>query len=116
MPGFCRHYGDAHGFRVSHLAYDDDIGRLTQCRAQRCREIRRIRAYFHLFDHAPQVLVLVLNGIFDGYDVPRFPQIDFMDQRGKRRGFSRTRGTTNQHQSAGQMRQIGDCGRQVQFL
>jgi hypothetical protein len=115
MAGFRGHHGDAHGFRIPHFSHNDDVRRLPQRGAQGRREIRSIRADLYLFDHAPQVLVLVLDGIFDGYDVPRLPQIDFMDERGKSGGLAGARRAADQHQSARQMGKVRDGRRQVQL-
>ncbi len=115
MAGFGGGYCDAHGFRVAHFANDDDIGRLTKRGAQGGGKIRSVGADFHLFDDAANVLVLVLDGIFDDDDVARFAVIDFVDERGHGGGFAGAGRAAEKHQSALDARELLDGGWKVQI-
>ena len=105
MAGFRGGDGDAHRFRVAHFAYDENIRRLTQSRAEGCRKIGGVRTDFDLFDDASNVGVLVLDGIFDGDDVARLAAVDVVDQRGERGRFSGTSWTADEYKAAREMRE-----------
>jgi hypothetical protein len=80
VSGFGGGDGNAHGFGISHLANDKNVGRLAQCRTKGRGEVGRINSDFDLFDHAAHMGVLVLKRILNGDDVPRFTAIDFIYQ------------------------------------
>ena len=103
MAGFRGGDGDAHRFRIAHLAYHQNIRGLAKCCAESRRKIRRVRADFNLLDDASNVGVLVLDRVFDGDNVSRFAAVDVVDQCGERGRFTRARGTANQDQAARQM-------------
>ncbi len=116
MAGFGGGYGDAHGFRVAHFADYDDVRSLTQRGTQCCGKIRRISPNFDLFDDAANVLVLVLDGIFDDDDVASFSMIEVVDQRGHGGGFTGASRAAEQHQSTRKSSKIFDGRRKVKLL
>src|SRR5450755_1508228 len=116
MAGFGSGYGDAHGFGVAHFAYDDDVGGLAKCGAERGGKVGGVDADFYLFDNAADVLMLILDGIFDDDDVAGFAVVNVVDEHGHGGGFARTGGSADEHQAALQMRQEFDRGGKMQIL
>ena len=115
MAGLRGGDGDAHGFGVAHFTDDDDVGRLTESGAERSGKVRRVDADFHLLDDAADVLMLVLDGIFDDDDVARFAAVDVVDQGGHGRGLAGARGAPDEHQAALQVGQGFDGRGKVQL-
>src|ERR1700735_323118 len=113
VAGFGGSYRDAHSFRVAHFADYENVRRLSQGRAESGGEIGSVRADFYLLDDAVNVFVLVLDGIFDGENVPGFILIDFVNDRGERGGFGGACGTADQHKSARKVSESFDRGRKV---
>ena len=68
MAGQRRLHRDLHGFEIADFADHDDVGVLPQDRAQKAGEIEPdLRLYLDLVDAGQ----LILDRIFDGYDVAR---------------------------------------------
>ena len=99
---------------IAHLADDDDVGRLTQRRAQRGRKIGRVDADLDLLDDAAAVRVLVLDRILDRDDVARVAAVDLLDQRRQRRRLPGAGRSADQHQPARQLREQLDLRRQLE--
>ena len=116
MAGFSGGYGNAHGFRIAHFADDKHIWRLAQRSAQSGGKIRRVMPDFNLFNHAADICVLILNGIFNGHNVARVAAIDLIHQRGHRCRFARARRPADQDQSARQVRKLLHRGRKMQLM
>lgn len=113
VSGFGGGDGDAHGLGVAHLADDEDVGGLAQGGSQGGREVRGVDADLDLLDYAAQVSVLVLDGVFDGDDMARFPSIDFVNQGGDGGGLAGAGGASDKDQSSRQAAERFDGGRQV---
>ena len=60
---------DRDRLEVAHLADQDHVRILAECRAQRVLERARVRAHLALVDQALLVLVHELDRVFDGDDV-----------------------------------------------
>ncbi len=100
VSGFGRSHRDAHGLGIAHFAHDNHVGSLPQGGTQRGREVGRVHSDFHLLHDALEMLMLVLERVFDGDDVARFAAIDFVNQRSHGRGLSRARRSADQNQAA----------------
>src|SRR6202041_1029902 len=98
-----------------HLAYHENIWRLSQGRAQRSGKIRRVRADLDLLDNASNVRVLVLDGVFDCDDVARLAAIDVVDESGEGCRFTGTSRTPDEDEAARQMRERFDRRRKVEL-
>ena len=69
VTGFRRLDGDGDGLEVAHLADEQDVGVLTQCRTQRALERLGMRPHLALVDETVAALVDELDRILDGDDV-----------------------------------------------
>ena len=116
MAGFRGGHGNAHGFGIAHLADDEHVWRLAKSGAQRGGKIGRVMADFNLLNHAADICVLILNGIFDRDDVARVAAIDLIHQRGNRRRFARARRPADQDKSARKVGKLFDRGRKMQLM
>jgi len=116
MAGFGGGYGDAHGFRVAHFTYDDDVWSLTKGGAQSGGKIGSVGADFDLFDDAAHVVMLVLDGIFNDDNVAGFAMIDFVDERSHGGGFAGAGSAAEENESAGKLAKIFYSWREMQFL
>jgi hypothetical protein len=105
VAGFGGGNGDAHGFRVAHFADNDDIGSLPKSGAEGGRKVGRVRPDFDLLDHRAQVVMLILDGIFDHDDVAGFAAIDIVDQGSEGRGFAGTGRATDQDEATWETRE-----------
>ena len=90
-PGFRRGQRDAHRLGIAHLADHENVGRLPHRGPKSGGKVRCVDADLDLLDEPALVRVLVLDGIFDGDDVPGVAAVDGIDQRGQRRGLARIR-------------------------
>src|SRR6202021_3921653 len=100
IPVFRGGAGCAHRFRIAHPPYHENIRCLTKGCAKGGGKIWRVSADLDLLDDAPNVGVLVLDGIFDGDDVAGFATVDVVDQCGECGRFPRTGGTADQYETS----------------
>ena len=75
-----RGQGDRYSLQVAHLADENDVGILAQGCPERSGERLGILADLDLLDQGLAVLVLVLEGIFDGDDVLRLRPVDLAEE------------------------------------
>ena len=85
---FRRSHGNAHSLIVTHLAQQDNIGRLPESRSQGIGVAFRINAYLTLADNALFVLVEELDRVLNGNDMPRALAVYLVYHTGKGGGFS----------------------------
>ena len=104
-----------HGFGITNFADEIHIRSLPQCRAQRRGKVRRIASNLNLLDDAADVRMLVLDRIFDRYNVARLAPVDLVHQRRQRRRFPRAGRPANQHKPAPQVRERFHLRGQTQF-
>ena len=71
-------------------------------------------ADLHLLDEAFAMLMLVLDRILDGDDVPRVAAVDLVHQRRQRRRLAGSGRPADEHQTARQARERLDVRRQAQ--
>jgi hypothetical protein len=115
VAGFACRQRDAHGVRIAHFTYDDEIRRLSDSRSQGGRKIWGIDPDFDLFDDAPPVGMLIFDRVFNRDDVLRIPPVDHIDQRGHSGRLPRSCGTTDENQSVLEVRQRLNPRWQIQF-
>jgi hypothetical protein len=115
VAGFGGSHRDAHGFRVAHFADHDNVRSLAESGAKCGGEVGSVGAYFDLLDDAAHVLMLVLDGIFDDNDVTGFAAVDGVHQSGESSGLAGTRGTTDEDQTARDLRERFNRRRKVEF-
>ena len=69
VPGFRRGHGEADRLKIAHLAHQNNVGVLAQCRAQRVGKGKRVRPDLALVDKAFLRLVHEFDRILNGKDV-----------------------------------------------
>ena len=84
-----------HRLRIPHFADDNHVRSPPERRKQGRRKIRRVDSNFYLLDNAFLLRVLILDWIFNGDNVLGVTPIDFVDEGGQGRSFSRTGRTTD---------------------
>jgi hypothetical protein len=67
-----------HCFRIAHLADNDNVRRLPQSSSKRRREIGSVGPNLNLFNQTLNVLVFLLNGVFDHDDMAAFGSVDLI--------------------------------------
>ena len=88
----------AHRLGVAHLADHQDVGVLAQRVQQRLRHRGGVSADLTLADEGLAGSQHVLDGAFDGDDVLDFTEVDFLQQRGERRGLARASRARDENQ------------------
>ncbi len=88
-----------HGFGVAQFSDEDDIGALAHHVLQGLLERLGISANFPLCDPGEAVLVDVLYGVFDGYDVRGPALIDVVDDCREGGGLPGPGGAAHQNQA-----------------
>jgi hypothetical protein len=91
--------GDVDGFRVAHLADQNDVGILSERGAQRLRKAARVAADFALADRGLLVSVKELDRILDREDVRSPLGVDVVDHRSQRGALSRAGSSGDQHEA-----------------
>ena len=98
VAGFGRGDGRLDGFQVTHLAHQDAVGVLPQGATQGLGEAGHVGVHLALVDDRFFVLVVVLDRVFDGDDVPVEVDVDVVDHRRERGGLARAGGAGDQKQ------------------
>ena len=107
---------DLSRLEVAHFADENDFGSLAKCGAQRRREILRVRANLTLIDRALFVVVQKFDRIFDRHYVIGLGFVDPVDDRRKRRAFSRTGRPGQQNYAIANVGNIRKLWRQMQRI
>ncbi len=113
VAGFGCGHGKANGFKIAHLAHQNDVGVFPQCRAQGIAEALGIAVHFPLVHQTALVLVHKFDGVFDGEDMVMEVLVDVVDhgrQRGRLTGTGRP---GHQHQTA---RELGDLAEDLRRI
>ena len=100
VAGFGGGERQADGFRVTHLAHQDDIRVFTQCGAQGVGEAVGVLVQFALVYQALLTFVHKLDRVFDGEDVVMMVFVDVVDHCRQGGGFTGTGRAGYQHQAA----------------
>src|SRR5207237_10582903 len=94
-----RLHRELHGFESADFADHDDVGVLPQDRAQQAGEIEPdLRLYLDLVDAGQ----LVLDRVFDGYDIARH-RVQLQEASVERRRFAAARRPGYQHHAIRQI-------------
>ena len=103
-------------FQVAHLADEDDVRILAQCRAQRVAEAAGVAVHLALVDQAVLVRVDVLDRILDRQDVLVALVVDLVEHRRQRRRLAAAGRAGHQHEAARFFRQRRQHRRQAELL
>src|ERR1700761_8377387 len=115
MTGQRRLHGNLHSLEIADLADHYDVGVLPQDRAQQAGEVEPdLRLYLDLID-ARQ---LILDGVFDGYDVARH-RVQLQEAGIERRRLAAARWPRYQHHAIREIERAFDpfpnIGRQTEL-
>ena len=102
VPGLGQGEGELNGLEVTHLTDQQDIGVLTEGRAQRPLERRAVDADLTLVTGRQAVVVDVLDGVLDGEDVQRARLVDASDDGCQGGRLSRAGRAGHQDQATGE--------------
>ena len=90
MTGFGGGDGGADGLQVTHFTDENGVGVLTQGASDGVGESRHVVVDFALRDDGILVVVVELDGVFDGDDMVFLLDVDDVDHGGERRRFAGT--------------------------
>ena len=116
VAGLCSFESDFDSLFVPHLAHQDDLGRLAQCRPQGQREAGCIAMQLALMDDAVLVGMQEFDGVLDGQNMVVMLLVDHVDDRRQGGGLSRPRRARRQHHSVSQGGDVPEFGRQIEIL
>ena len=116
MAGFRGVQRQSHRFRFAHFTDHQNVRILAQRVQQRLLKTRGIPADFALPDIGAARTKGVFDGAFHRDDVPRFRQVDFLDQRRQRRRFSAAGRSAHQNQAVRMFHKLFQVRMQIQFF
>ena len=116
MTGLRRGEGQLHGFRLAHFANHEHVRVFPQRVEEGLLKRRRVPSHFALPDVGPARSEEIFNRTLNRHDVPRFGQIDLLNQRGERRGLAAAGRTTDQHQAVVRRDQFLQVGMEIKLL
>ena len=116
MAGLRQGEGELNGLEVAHLAHQEDVGVLAECRPQGTLEGGAVGPDLSLRDGGEAVLVDVLDGVLDGQDVHRTRLVDAVDDRGQGGRLSGAGRAGQEHKAPGQTGEPFGHGRQPELL
>src|SRR5690606_32956660 len=114
VAGFGGFECDLGRFQIAHFADENYFRRLAKSGTQRGREIFCIGADLALVDRAFLVVMKKFDRVFDRYDVVAFRFVYAVDDRRKRRTFSRTGRAGKQNNAVADAADIGKLKRNVE--
>ena len=114
VPGFRGFQRNLNGLAIAHFANQDHFGRLAQSGPQRQAEARGIAVQLALVNGALLVRMDEFDRIFDGDDVPRFLDVDLVDDRSERGALAGAGWPGDQHNSIDQAGDVAQLRRKVQ--
>ena len=98
VAGFCVRDGVLHGFRIPYLANQDHVRGFAHGILEGVSIRQGVQTNFTLVDHGFLVFIDVLDGIFDGQDMPGFAGVSVVDHGSQGGRFARTGRTDHQDQ------------------
>ena len=101
VTGLRQGEGELNRLEVAHLAHQEDVGVLAQCRPEGTLEGGAVGPDLSLRDGGEAVLVHVLDRVLDGQDVHRTRLVDAGDDRGQGGGLSGAGRAGQEHQAHG---------------
>jgi hypothetical protein len=116
VAGFSGLQRGHHGFRVAHLAHQDDVGVLAQGLLEALEEGGRVGPHLPLGDVGAAIGVEVLDGVLDGDHVHPPVGVDEVDQGRQGGGLALARRARHQHQAVVEAGEIGQHRRQTQLF
>lgn len=116
QAGFGGGQGQGDGFQVAHFTDEHDVGIFTQGGAQAPGEAKGVLGNFALGDDAEFVLVDEFDWFLNRHDVFVEAGVDVVDQCGEGGRFAGTGRAGDQDESAGEMAETFDDGRNVEVL
>src|SRR5207253_1351464 len=94
------------GFGVADLAYEYDVGILADHMAKSGRVGGRVQSDLPLLDDRERIVVYHLYRVLDRDDVGSAGVVDVTDHRSDRRRLAGSRGTGDQHEPSGRIREL----------
>ena len=107
--------GKANGIRVAHLPYQDDIRVLPQRRAQCRTETTGMAMHLALTDQGFFALVNELDGVFHRQDMTVLGIVSMVHHGREGGGLAGTGRPRHQHQTEGEIGDIAEAGRGLEF-
>jgi hypothetical protein len=108
--------GDGHGLQIPHLAYQDNVGVLSERGAQGVFERARVQTDLALGHQTLLALVDELDGIFNGDDVIGASPVDEIHQCRQRGALAAPGWPGHHHESLGEIAEILDFPAQAHLV